>query len=118
MRTPIRNSLIICLLFILAACGASPETKKARHFENGDKFFEQKQYKEAATEYGNVLKIDPNNKNAYKKLASIYLSTGEPGKSLSFMLRAKGVDPEDIEVRLQIARLQLAADRLKEPGGN
>ncbi|MFZ2446308.1 MAG: tetratricopeptide repeat protein [Syntrophobacteraceae bacterium] len=114
MRTAMRDTLIICLLLFLAACGASPETKKARHFENGDKFLEQKQYKEAATEYGNVLKIDPNNKNAYKKLASISLLTGELGKSLSFLLRARGVDPEDIEVRLQIARLQLAADRLKE----
>lgn len=113
MRTSLRI-LVACLLFAAAACGASPEAKKARHLENGDKFFEQKQYKEAAIEYANVLKIDANDKDANKKLALVYSAAGEPATELPFLLKAKSIDPADIDLRLRIARLQLVFEKTRE----
>ena len=41
------NLIVFSLLIALAACGASPQVKKARYLESGDKFFAMKQYKEA-----------------------------------------------------------------------
>ncbi len=103
--------LVACLLFVATACGESPQVKKARHFQTGDKLFEQKQYKEAAVEFANVLKLDANDKDAFGRLAQVYSAMGDPTAQLTSMLNAKGIDPGDLDLRLRIARLQLTLER-------
>ncbi len=113
MRISVRI-LVACLLSVAVACGESPDLKKARYFENGDKLFEQKQYSEAAVEYTNVLKIEEGNKAACEKLAQVYSVIGDPAAQLSYLLKAKGTDPGDFELRLRIARLQLTLEKIVE----
>ncbi|MGC9195908.1 MAG: hypothetical protein ACP5IL_10695, partial [Syntrophobacteraceae bacterium] len=53
MRARFRfNVLILLILISMAACGASPQVKKTRYLAAGDKFFAQKQFKNALIEYG------------------------------------------------------------------
>jgi len=106
------------LLLVLTACGASPEAKKARHTENADKFYANKQYKEAVIEYLNVLRLDGNNKYSMTQLAAIALENGSTAQSLAYLLKARELDPEDLDLRLKIAQiysmLHKTADSRKE----
>ena len=104
-RSPISLILIVCFLLALGACGASPETKKAKHTENADKFYANKQYKEAVTEYVNVLRIDGNNKYALTQLGAISLENGGAVQALSYLVKARDIDPGDLDLRLKVAQI-------------
>src|SRR5208283_3220333 len=106
MTAALRRGLpVILVVLAMVACGASPEVKKARHLENAEKFLAQKQYKEAATEYYNILQLDPNDKEANKKLASLFLKVGDLGPALRHYEKTKDIDPSDLEVRIKIAQV-------------
>src|SRR5208283_1407910 len=96
---------VILIVLAMVACGAPPEVKKARHLENAEKFLAQKQYKEAATEYYNILELDPNDKEANKKLASLFVTVGDSEQALRHYEKAKDIDPADLEVRIKIAQI-------------
>jgi tetratricopeptide (TPR) repeat protein len=60
--------LLVVGLLVATDCPRSPEVKKARHLERGDKYAAQEQYPEAILEYRNVLRIDPANERAIRQL--------------------------------------------------
>ena len=100
-----RSNLAVILLSIaLTACGASPQIKKARHIENGDKFFAAKQYKEALTSYVEGLKIDANDKTIYLKMAAVFTAVGDYKECITYLKKARDVDSEDLDIRLKLAR--------------
>jgi Tfp pilus assembly protein PilF len=105
MTTGLKRGLLVLVVLAMVACGASPEVKKARHLENAEKFLAQKQYREAATEYYNVIKLDPNHKEANKRLASLFLTVGDADQAMRHYQKAKDIDPADLEVRIKIAQL-------------
>lgn len=105
--------IIAPVLVFLVACG-SAETKKARHLEKGNEYFSQKQYKEAIIEYKNVLQLDANNKVAFKNLAMSYYLSKEVGQAVPYFLKARELNPEDIEVRKKLSQIFLAMQKPSE----
>ena len=67
---------LIGLCLALTACTATPEEKKAKHMERGNKYFDQGKFNEAAIEYKNVIQADPKDAVAHHKLAQTYLALG------------------------------------------
>ena len=98
------NLIVFSLLIALAACGASPQVKKARYLESGDKFFAMKQYREAVISYSNALRVDANDKNIYMKLSEVFFEVGDINQCLSNLQKARDIDPEDLDIRLKMAR--------------
>ena len=98
------NLIALSLLLALAACGVSPQAKKAGYLANGDKFFAMKQYKEAATAYRNALRADSEDKNTFVKLAAVFLAAGDINQYLSNLQQARDIDPGDLDIRLKMAR--------------
>ena len=77
----------------------SPEAKKARYPERGDKYAAQEQYREAIPEYRNMLPIDPANEGAIRQLGLSYYQLGELGEAYRYLLKAKELAP-DIRLKL------------------
>ena len=98
------NIIVLSLLIALAACGASPQAKKAGYLANGDKFFAMKQYKEAVQSYRKALQVDARDKKTFEKLAAVFLEAGDINQYLSNLQQASGIDPQDLDIRLKVAR--------------
>src|SRR5438093_12465416 len=74
--------LLLTVLVAVTGCSRSPEAKKARHLERGDKYFSKAQYREALIEYANVLQLDQANARAIRQLALAHYQLGQMGQEI------------------------------------
>jgi len=105
---------LIIVLMLAAGCARSPEASKARHLERGDRYAKQQKYRDAALEYRNVLRIDANNTHAIRQLGLAYYQLGDVGQAGRYLLRARDLEPENVDVRLKLGRLYLLGGRPEE----
>ncbi len=106
--------LIMVMMALLAGCARSPEAKKARHLERGDRYFQQEKYREAVLEYRNVLRIDTGNAQAIRQLGLAHYQLGEMGQAGRYLLRTQELEPENLEARLKLGTLYLLGGRAEE----
>ena len=111
MSGPARTWTFLLLVGLLVAtgCSRSPEAKKARHLERGDKYFSRAQYREALIEYANVLQLDRANPRAIRQLAFAHYQLGQIGQAFPYLVKSEELDPGDPEVRLKLASIYLVA---------
>src|SRR5215471_13332553 len=101
--------LVIGLL-MTTGCSRSPEAKKARYLERGDKYAAQEQYPEAILEYRNVLQLD----EAKRELTFVLEKEPKNLEGLS-LLANMATTPEEVAAavqRLEAAQADLG-DRAK-----
>src|SRR3989442_924890 len=103
--------LLLLVLVAAAGCARSPEAKKARHLERGDKYAAREQYKEAIIEYRNVLRIDGTNVRAIRNLGVSHYELREMGQAFGFLLKAKELEPDNLDVRLKLGTIYLLGRR-------
>src|SRR3989442_8621165 len=101
--------LLLSVLVVMTGCSRSPEAKKARHLERGDKYFAKAQYREALIEYANVLQIDGGNPRAIRQLAFAHYQLGQIGQAFPYLVKSQELDPVDPEVRLKLGNIYLVA---------
>jgi tetratricopeptide (TPR) repeat protein len=99
--------LLVVALALATGCARSPEAKKARFLERGDRYFKQAQYREAVIEYRNALRIDGNNAQAIRQLALAHYQLGELAQSFRFLLKAQELEPDNPEIPLKLATVYL-----------
>src|SRR5713226_5015820 len=102
------------LLTLTTGCSRSPEAKKARYLERGDRYFQRQQYREAVLEYRNALRIDGNNPQAVRQLALAHYQLGEVAQSFRFLLKAQELEPDNAEIPLKLATVYLLAGKPEE----
>ena len=79
---PMRHSTSITLIgivatLILGGCDwFSPESKKAKHLQQGQAYFDTQQYREALIEFQNVVQLDPKDADTHYRLALTHLKLG------------------------------------------
>jgi tetratricopeptide (TPR) repeat protein len=110
------NKARVLLLVVIAAvagtsCSRSPEAQKARHLERGEKFFARKDYKDAIIEYRNVLRIEPTNAVAIRRLGLAHYQTGQFRDAFPYLRKATELTPQDEDVRLKLGTILLVAQR-------
>src|SRR6266550_1283129 len=93
--------LLLVGVTLVAGCARSPEAKKARHLERGDKYFSKAQYREALIEYANVLQLDQA--EARQQVAEIL---GKDPKNFEALLLWAGAASTPQEVDAAIQRLE------------
>ena len=78
MRLLIPTTLIgILITLIVGGCDwFSPESKKAKHLEQGQTYFDKGQYREALIEFKNVVQLDPKDAATHYRLALTHLKLG------------------------------------------
>ena len=66
MRLVISTTVIgILVTLLMGGCDwSSPESKKAKHLELAQSYFDKGQYSEALIEYKNVVQLDPKDADA------------------------------------------------------
>ena len=108
----IARAWIVVLLTVLVAmtgCSRSPDAKKARHLDRGDRYFARGQYREAVIEYANVLQLDRANQRAIRQLAFAHYQLGQIGQAFPYLVKSQELDPVDPEVRLKLGSIYLVA---------
>jgi tetratricopeptide (TPR) repeat protein len=106
--------LLVALVAIGAGCAQSPDAKKARHLERGDKYFAREKYREAIIEYRNVLRYDESNARAMRQVGMAFYNQRELGQAYPYLLKAKELEPGNIDVHLLIGAIELVRGRFKD----
>ena len=107
-------ALLALLLGGAAACSRDPEQAKRAYMESGNRYFQQKQYREAIVEYRNVLRLDAKSGEARKQLATSYLQTGDPVNALREQMRAADLLPNDLGVQVEAGKMLLLLGRFED----
>ena len=106
-----RTLLVLVTLLLAVGCARSPEAKKARYLERGDRSFQKEQYREAIIDYRNVLQIDGQNPRATRQLGLAHYQLGQLGQAYPLLLRAQALEPDNSTVALRVAMIYLAGGR-------
>ena len=107
-------TLLMVILALAAGCARSPEARKARHLERGDRYVKEEKYRDAIIEYRNVLRIEAANAQAIRQLGLAHFQLGEMGQAFRFLLRAQEGEPDNAEVRLKLASIYLLGGKPDE----
>jgi tetratricopeptide (TPR) repeat protein len=86
--------------------------KKARALQEGEKQFKSGNYDAAKIEYLKVLRLDPNNVQAYSRCGVMWAAEGAPLRAGAFLMKARDLAPKDIDNRYNLA---LAYVRINQP---
>src|SRR5213080_2059683 len=106
--------LLLSVLVVATGCAQSPEAKKARHLERGDKYFSKAQYREALIEYANVLQLDQANARAIRQLALTHYQLGQMGQAFPYLKKSQELDPGDTDVSLKLGSIYFVAGQPAE----
>lgn len=98
----------VLLGMLLVGC-RSPEVRKARYKEAGDRYVAQQKYKEASLEYRNALKIDARDGEARWKLAGAMDAAGKTPDAYREYIRAAELLPKRSDVQEKAAAIYLGA---------
>src|SRR5439155_18877770 len=90
------------IAILLAGCTAA--SKKARLTDRAEKFFKAGEYDKAKIEYGNVIKIDQGDANAYARIGAMWVDEGAPLRAGAFLIKALELAPDDTGSRLNLTR--------------
>jgi tetratricopeptide (TPR) repeat protein len=104
-------TVFLMIALVLTGCARSPEAKKARYLERGNRYFKQEQYREAILEYRNVLRVDQKEPAATRQLGMAYYQLGQLGLAFRYLSQAQQLDPDNTEVRLKLASIYILGGR-------
>ncbi len=100
-----------------SGCGLADDFRMNRHLKKAEQYYTEGKFKEATIEYRNVLRYDPENLDAVKKLGLAYYQSGQIGEAFPPLRRYHDQNPGDLEVRLKLGTIYLlgrAPERARE----
>ena len=108
----------ILITLILGGCDwFSPESKKAKHLQQGQAYFDKRQYREALLEFKNVVQLDPKDAGNHYRLALTYLKLGGATNlqgAFAELSRTVELDKTNRDAQLKLGELYLARQRTGE----
>lgn len=106
----LRNRIFQILLISLTlfAVGCSPEAKKQKALDGGNRYFEKGQYKQARLMYLNAIKVDPRFGEAYYKLALTNMRLGAYAESVGNLQRTIELQPGNLDAHSRLSEILLS----------
>jgi tetratricopeptide (TPR) repeat protein len=95
---------LVCLaggLAVLVGLGCSPEAKRARHIERGNRYYQAGDFNKAEIEYLNALRLNQNDPLASRKLGLTYYWQGVWRKAGFLLRRSAKQDTNNFDLRLK-----------------
>jgi tetratricopeptide (TPR) repeat protein len=117
MRSSSALRLIFCLIVIsvlLSACSHDPNARKQKHFQSGQHYFEKGKYEEAAIEFLNATKIDPDYADAHYQLAQSCLKMQQWSRAHQEFARTVELQPDNYQAHIYMADLLIAGHSFQE----
>jgi tetratricopeptide (TPR) repeat protein len=112
--SPMKFANLFLVVFASALItGCTPQARKGRHEAKADKYYDAGQYPQAEVEYLNVAKLDNKDAHAISRLGLIYFEEGRSTRAYPFLMRAKELDSNNLQVRLKAGFLNLALGNTK-----
>ncbi len=110
-----RNLLLFLALIaaLLTSCSRDPNVRKQKYFQSGQKYFEAGKFREAAIEFSNAIRIDPNYADARFQLADSYLQLQQQGHAYPELVRALDLQPDNDHARIELANLLIVSNNLQ-----
>lgn len=99
------TSVLIALL--IAGC-SQHELTKEELLARADTAFVGDHYQAATKDYNDVLRLDPANPTAIRRLGIIYHNQGQLIQAHALLKRAAESQPDDIEIQLKLGQVYLA----------
>src|SRR5512133_2330474 len=96
---------VLGLALATASCSRSAD----QYFASGNRYLQNKQYKEAIVEYRNAVQKDPNHGQARLRLAEACAATGDVRNAYRESVRAADLLPASVEAQLRAGTFLLAA---------
>ncbi|MEM6744951.1 MAG: tetratricopeptide repeat protein, partial [Pseudomonadota bacterium] len=105
-RSRLSAAAALGALALLAACDTAEE-RKVSHYENGLEFVEAGEPGKALIEFTNAIRIDDAFIPAHEGLGRLHMDQGRPGAAVRHLVRVAEARPEDLDTRLDLARVLL-----------
>lgn len=102
---------ILLGLSVILGCSSA---KLERHLKRADRFYARGQYREAAIEYTNVLRLKRLHSKALSRLAICRYELGDLHEAGQLLLAAREVDPTNPEIGIRLGKMFLIARNFKE----
>ena len=99
---------------ISGMAGCSAEAKLARRLSKANAFFDAGEFEKAEIEYKNALQLVPMNPEAISRLGLIFSAQGRSGVTAGFLIKAKELQPENLDVRIKLGMLYASTGRLND----
>jgi tetratricopeptide (TPR) repeat protein len=101
-------NLSICFLCLLASsCSETPEKIYQRLDKSGNEYFAAHNYQKALDAWNQMVPIDPNTPELFRKIGNCYFLLAVYDKALQAYNETLRLQPEDWDTRLKIAEIQL-----------
>ena len=118
-RSRIKIGLTYVLLFVLvlSGCGRDAQAKKIAHVQKGEQYFAEEKYAEAIIEFKNAIQLDPNDAQAYYKIALAYLKKGgllNLKQAYQAFSKTAELDPNLLDAQLKLGELYLLSKHFSE----
>ena len=113
MKDIIERGVIACGLLILVllvgSCAKDPQKAKVKYVASGQNYMKKGKYGDAAVEFKNALRLDPQFVDAHYSLAQAQLALHDWRSAYSSLNRVIELDPNRPDARLDRGRLYLSA---------
>jgi len=107
-------SVIVLIACILSSCSRDPNVRKQKYFQSGQRYFQKGQYREAALEFTNALRIDPKFVEAHYQLAQSYLKTQDFSRGFAELARTVSLQPDHYGAHIDIANALIVAHNFSD----
>src|SRR5262245_60817584 len=103
-------ALVLCFILLSYGCKGDVQATKAAHMQRGEAYLASEKYVEAVIEFRNAIKLDPQDAQAYYKLALAYLKQDKlPQLQNAFQALQNSVerDPSLTDAQLKLGEFYL-----------
>ena len=99
---------------MLAAACTSTDTRKQQHFDQGNRYSDAGEHREAIIEYRKAVQLDEKFGEARYRLAKAYQEVGDTGQALREIVRAADLLPANKDAQLQAGRLLMFTGQFED----
>jgi len=114
MKNGIKQTLALVLTagVLAGLTGCSQESKRKRHVERGESYFQKNDFQKAEIEFLGAAKLSPTaDPLVVRRLGTIYHAQGRTFEAYQVLTKAKGLNDDDLEMRFLLGTVMVSLQR-------